>query len=107
MPSDIEIAKAINHWKYGECIIEITDTFVLEVAANFDHDYEFHILFYEHDYVNGGGGFSFSFWFLGHEGVTFIKRWEKGLVPPYVECAQIAQDWREMSVLASKREFGD
>lgn len=110
MPSDIEIAKVINQWKYGECIIEVTDEFILEVAANFDHDYEFHILFYEHDQDRtsmSANGFTYSFWFLGHEGVTFIKRWEQGFVPPYVECAQIAQEWREMSVQYSKMEFGE
>lgn len=105
MPSDIEIAKAVSEWKRGDTIVDVTDEFVLEVAVIFDHDYEFHILFYEHEHTVSGWGY--SFWFINFDGATFLKRWGRGYVPPYVECAQIAQDWREMSVEYSRIESGE
>lgn len=91
-------------WRCGDTIVEGNrdngDERMLETALTFDHDYMFHVLFFEWDTNIRPTPLGFSLWFYGpEEDAVPVKRWDLSedddwSVPPYVDCSTLVQDWR-------------
>lgn len=87
------IAMLVAQWQHGTVVIE-SNKLHLEVVAVFDHDYQQHILFLEHDM--NGNRLGYSLWFLGLEvDASFVEAWGC-LHPPFIQAATIVQEWREI-----------
>lgn len=87
-------------WQHGVTQLE-NGTRTLEVAAIFDHDYQWHVLFWEWDTSIAPWPIGFTLWFYGVEVEAIpVAHWpmpgDKLPTPPYIESATIAQEWREM-----------
>jgi hypothetical protein len=115
MDRKYNLAKLISSWQRGDSTLEIDSGVGVELAAMFDSDYEYHLLFREWNNYDKRDLVHYSLWFLGidrsnqEDICCLVKRWSfdpENSKIPYVEAAEIVEDWIQLSIADIRKTFG-
>jgi len=88
-----------SQWQWDTPRIE-EGTRTIEVGMVFDHDYQMHVLFLEWDTSISPQLLGYTLYFYGIEPIAIpVAHWENKdnqLIPPYVKCATLVEEWRTL-----------